>query len=561
MRAEDALQQAKAYVKKTAQGLGAVQGQPGRNGQDGQPGRDGADGVSPVAEVRRNDTDDGVVISITDKDGTKEAEVKDGIVGQPGTDGQPGEKGEPGEGVPAGGTTGQILVKKSEADFDTEWQTPQSGGGTIVTDATPTQGSQNPIQSGGVFDALEAKQDTLTGTQGQLVGFDAQGAAVPVEAPETGVVTFNGRTGAVTPEAGDYTADMVGAEPAGSANTALTDAKAYTDTKHTEALNHADTKLTEANNYTDEKLVEAKEYADGKLTEANQYTDTKVADLVGTAPQTLDTLQELAEALEQNDNVVDALNEAIGKKANQADLEVHTQDLDIHVTADEKLAWNEVKDEAVRYDDSRNVHFEKLVVLDTNQKLLGKTPDGDNHVLAGTLAWNVGTPDEYVQNEFGSSHVHMNLNSKDRPTIELPGGVKHEIAYKDDVPAGGNGYQLVEAKKAEYDLIPEDERKDIAYFIPDDSIAGVGGSGLPTGGTTGQVLAKKSEADGDAEWIDPQQGGVTVPVTGFVTMGVEDDGILYVYHAEVAPGDPNPYATMFELEEDTGNLYYITEVA
>lgn len=38
---------------------------------------------------------------------------------------------------------------------------------------------------------------------------------------------------------------------------------------------------------------------------------------------------------------------------------------------------------------------------------------------------------------------------------------------------------------------------------------GSGGSGVPEGGTTGQVLAKKSDADGDVEWID-QSGGSDV---------------------------------------------------
>ena len=60
MRAEDALALAKKYTKDTAIGLGAVQGQPGRDGQDGQPGMDGIngqDGFSPVVEVRRNATD------------------------------------------------------------------------------------------------------------------------------------------------------------------------------------------------------------------------------------------------------------------------------------------------------------------------------------------------------------------------------------------------------------------------------------------------------------------------------------------------------------------------
>ena len=57
------------------------------------------------------------------------------------------------------------------------------------------------------------KQDKLTGTQGQVVGFDEDGNAVPQAAPNTGVTSFNGRTGAVAPQSGDYTAEMVGARP------------------------------------------------------------------------------------------------------------------------------------------------------------------------------------------------------------------------------------------------------------------------------------------------------------------------------------------------------------
>lgn len=57
------------------------------------------------------------------------------------------------------------------------------------------------------------KQDKLTGTQGQVVGFDEDGNAVPQAAPNAGVTSFNGRTGTVTPQMGDYTAEMVGARP------------------------------------------------------------------------------------------------------------------------------------------------------------------------------------------------------------------------------------------------------------------------------------------------------------------------------------------------------------
>ena len=83
------------------------------------------------------------------------------------------------------------------------------------------------------------KQDKLSGTKGQLVGFDESGNAIAQEAPnglpdggspgqiltktaegeawqdapDTGVKTFNGRSDDVMPQSGDYTAEMVGARP------------------------------------------------------------------------------------------------------------------------------------------------------------------------------------------------------------------------------------------------------------------------------------------------------------------------------------------------------------
>ena len=59
----------------------------------------------------------------------------------------------------------------------------------------------------------DGKQDKLTGVQGQIVGFDANGEAVPQAAPNVGVTSFNGRSGAVSPQSGDYTAAQVGAVP------------------------------------------------------------------------------------------------------------------------------------------------------------------------------------------------------------------------------------------------------------------------------------------------------------------------------------------------------------
>lgn len=67
-------------------------GAPGQNGADGAPG---ADGFSPTATV--SETTYGARITITDKNGTTEAQVLNGKDGRDGTDGAPGRDGVDGQ--------------------------------------------------------------------------------------------------------------------------------------------------------------------------------------------------------------------------------------------------------------------------------------------------------------------------------------------------------------------------------------------------------------------------------------------------------------------------------
>ena len=118
----------------------------------------------------------------------------------------------------------------------------------------------------------------------------------------------------------------------GQASSALTSAKAYTDTEVTSTYGAAKTyaesqaasALKSAKTYADTAsataLSEAKSYNDDAYANANAYTDKKIADLINGAPTTLDTLGEIATAMNNNADVVEALNEAIGTKANTADL-------------------------------------------------------------------------------------------------------------------------------------------------------------------------------------------------------------------------------------------------
>ena len=53
------------------------------------------------------------------------------------------------------------------------------------------------------------------------------------------------------------------------------------------------------------------------LSTAKTYTDNKISALINGAPETLDTLDEIAAALKDNDDIIDVLNESIGNKVDK----------------------------------------------------------------------------------------------------------------------------------------------------------------------------------------------------------------------------------------------------
>lgn len=122
-------------------------------------------------DLERTQEDDGTIVTITRKDGTQKSETLRGEKGEKGDKGDKGdsikgdkgdkgdaftyedftpeqlaslkgEKGDKGDdgingvGVPIGGTTGQILSKKSDTDFDTEWVDNEGGGGAGFIEVT-----------------------------------------------------------------------------------------------------------------------------------------------------------------------------------------------------------------------------------------------------------------------------------------------------------------------------------------------------------------------------------------------------------------------------------------
>lgn len=105
------------------------------------------------------------------------------------------------------------------------------------------------------------------------------------------------------------------------------------------------------------------------LNESKTYTNQKVADLVNSAPETLDTLGELAVAIQENESVVDAINQAISNKADKDEIPTLTSQLENDGDGNSKFATEQYVQDAVAGSGSELP--ENLVTTDTDQSITG----------------------------------------------------------------------------------------------------------------------------------------------------------------------------------------------
>lgn len=256
------------------------------------------------------------------------------------------------------------------------------------------------------------------------------------------------------------TAAEVGADPSGSANTALTNAKVYTDT----ALNTA------------------KSYTDTALNTAKSYTDTSVANLINSAPTTLDTLGEIATAMNENAEVVDALEASIGTKANASDLTSHTGNKS----------------------NPHGVTLSQLGVSATATELNyvdGVTSNIQTQLNAKAATSAIPTKTSQLTNDSGFKTTDNNTTytiSKSGSTITLTGsdGKTSSVTDSDtnttySAATTSAAGLMSAADKTKLDGIATGANK---YSHPTSS----GNKHIPSGGSSGQIL--RWSADGTAVW-------------------------------------------------------------
>lgn len=216
------------------------------------------------------------------------------------------------------------------------------------------------------------------------------------------------------------------------------------------------------------------------------------------------------------------------------------------------------------YDDSQankvNIAkiLESLAVAETS-------PSTAAHDEGDLLLWNGSLYEAAADIDVGDALVSGGNLTPTTVAVQLA-GMQGSLTM-DSVPTDGstnpvesNGiydefamrYPTRKLTQAQYDaLSPAQKAENVLYFITDASGGGGGGGGggsLPSGGTAGQVLTKKSATDGDAEWRDPQDtsalegdfaGVETDPLTNAYAVGemFVIDGQLYKAKTAIAAGD------------------------
>ena len=133
---------------------------------------------------------------------------------------------------------------------------------------------------------------------------------------------------------------------------------------------------------------------DGAYANSNKYTDKKIADLINGAPETMDTLKEVADAIEKNKSVVEALNKAIGTKANQSELDTHTGNNTIHITPNERTDWNDANNKKHKHNNKSvldGITSETVEKWNNGSSLTGIKGDAEKNYRTGNV--NL-TPDD-----------------------------------------------------------------------------------------------------------------------------------------------------------------------
>lgn len=232
-------------------------------------------------------------------------------------------------------------------------------------------------------------------------------------------------------------------------------------------------------------------------TAANQYTDTKIAALINGAPSTLDTLGEIATAMAANANVVDALDKAIGDKAEKDHKHISTDITDLDTKLDAKVPT------------TRTVNGKALSAnISLTYSDVGASQSGHAH-------------DERYYTETEVDNKFDTLVGEDAVSEQIN-------AHADDMASQSAAGHMSASDKTKLDGIETGANK---YSHPTTA----GNKHIPSGGSSGQFL--KYSSDGTAVWS-------AIPTASSSTLGGIKVGTgLSISSSKLSVSNPLPTVT------------------
>lgn len=167
------------------------------------------------------------------------------------------------------------------------------------------------------------------------------------------------------------------------------------------------------------------------LNSAKGYTDTKVAELIDSAPETLDTFKEIADAFAEDQEVLDTLNSAIGLKADKSELANYATKTELNTGLDGKV--DKVEGKGLSTNDYTTAEKTKL---DGIEEGANKTVVDDTSSLTSTNP---------LQNKVVTKHLSERVNTLYDQTIDGVKTFKEQPIIDSSVTESWYGNRLVSA--------------------------------------------------------------------------------------------------------------------
>lgn len=151
--------------------------------------------------------------------------------------------------------------------------------------------------------------------------------------------------------------------------------------------------------------------------QSDSEVDSRIQNVIGSAPEALDILKELADSLGNDPDFAGTVTKELAKKANKTEVELKANQSDVDVQVNIINDKLDTKVELLPFGESS-----KTIQLANHDNLSGIGTDGEGYNLAMISKWDKA--------DYGSPRLPINLNgSEDRPTYNDT----KEIALVEDI--------------------------------------------------------------------------------------------------------------------------------